>query len=452
MLSIRRRLLIQLAWVAFVLAAVMYILGGNIARNTLTASHDQLLLSSARIISERVYSSEAGTVVDIPPSALSMLAEISDNRLLYRITVNQTVVVGVADLPANTATTLESGRGHVETARYKAAPIRLATLQKTVALEDGYAIVEINLGQPLSAQAEIIDAAARRTALLSVGIFILAALLGALAINQALQPLRRISEAVSRRGPRDLRQITHPVPKELEPIIGAINHFLERLSDSLRKTETFISEAAHHIRTPLATMRMQVDLAMTKPMESETQQELLKIKKSIDHSSRVTGQMLDHAMVSYRSERAKRKPIDLSTIIGRLYQSFATTAELRDIDFHLHCQPSLSLRGDPVLIETALRNLVDNALKYTATEGEVEVSAVQDGEEIVVAVSNIGINPVQPLQTLTERFTRGSNSDGVVGSGLGLTIVSEVAQSHGGSLRQFNQGEMIVYELRFAMH
>jgi two-component system sensor histidine kinase TctE len=227
------------------------------------------------------------------------------------------------------------------------------------------------------------------------------------------------------------------VPTELVPLVSALNGFISRLSGALARTETFIAEAAHHIRTPLTTLRAQSELALHQAEDAELKDRLRKIIRLVDDSARSAGQLLDHAAVIYRTDQRADEVIELNSLVGDVVDTFRPTAELRDITITVAgSETPVAISADRLLIESALRNVIDNAIKYSEIDGHIEVLISREGQSVEMSVldSGRGLNGVTE-SALAARFRRGSNVGDVVGTGLGLTIVREVARAHGGEFR-----------------
>ncbi len=240
-----------------------------------------------------------------------------------------------------------------------------------------------------------------------------------------------------RRGPEDLRPLAAPAPRELAPLIGALNGFIARLAAALSRSETFIAEAAHHIRTPLATARTRAEIALRSAENTETRRALRAVIRATEESTRTASQLLDHALVSYRSEHLAATPLDLAAVLDDAIAALAPAAEIRDIEIIRAPGPApAGIEGDAVLLASALRNLIDNAIKYSPAEARVEISLRAAGPawQVHVADRGRGLDGAGP-GALAGRFRRGGNVDDVVGSGLGLAIVAEVARAHRGSFR-----------------
>ena len=188
--------------------------------------------------------------------------------------------------------------------------------------------------------------------LISAVIFLGFAVLGVLATSSALRPLHRVTEAVARRGPNDLRPLKHPTPVELTPLTSALNEFIRRLRHSLRRTETFIAEAAHHIRTPLSTVQTETEIALRNSPDDATRKVLRKILFSVEESARSASQLLAYATVTQRSDSTPLERVDLRAKVQEAYDALYPTADLKDIDIQLQTEgDGFDIQGDVLMIE-----------------------------------------------------------------------------------------------------
>jgi two-component system sensor histidine kinase TctE len=291
------------------------------------------------------------------------------------------------------------------------------------------------VAQTRQAQADILSLMTNRAAVLGLGFFLITALLSILTARSVVAPVLNLAEAVARRGPQDLRPVARQVPTELGPFVAALNGFMGRLSGALSRTETFITEAAHHIRTPLAALRAQAEIALRQTQEEEVRSTLRGMIRAVDSSARSAGQLLDHAAVVYRSDQRTEQELDLNALLTGLCRDFDAVADMRDIGLDLGLPDApLRLVADRLLLESAVRNLIDNAVKYSAAESRIDIRAAQQADRILISVCDRGrgLSGEKPAD-LVGRFRRGRNSGDVVGSGLGLTIVREAALALGGS-------------------
>jgi two-component system, OmpR family, sensor histidine kinase TctE len=321
------------------------------------------------------------------------------------------------------------------TRAFRDTKVRIAAVSRTVLVNRQPVRVLVLVARTRQGQEAIAQSVAQRAAALGLGFFALAALLSLLAAKSTLRPINRLAEAVGRRGPGDLRFVDHPTPVELKPLITALNGFIARLRAGLSRTETFIAEAAHHIRTPLAVVRARAEIAMRQSDSEDTRAALRSVIRAVEESSRSAGQLLAHATVVYRSDRLIDQHVDLVRLVQDLVEAFRPTVDLRDMALTLSVpETPLTVIGDRPLLETALRNILDNAVKYSPDETTVDLSLRQEGDQAVIVIADRGRGLSGEAQArLSRRFVRGENADDVVGSGLGLTIVEEVAAAHGGT-------------------
>ena len=434
--SIRRRMVIQLLLVAALLSALLYLSVRSVAFSAVETTQDRILGAATLAIAEELRGGAEGVSVDIPYAAFSMLGAIGEDRVFYRILIAGETVTGYDDLPLpeNPPEGLDPTFYSVA---YQGEKVRVSAAYRSVLVARKPTEVLVLVAQTRSVQAEIVARLANQAAALGLGFFAVAALLSIATGRSVLQPVQRLAEAVGRRGPNDLRPVARPVPEELGPLVAALNGFMMRLSGALSRTETFIAEAAHHIRTPLSSLRMQAEIALRQTEDEEVRKTLRAMIRSVDDSARSAGQLLDHAAVIYRTDQRSEETIDLWPLVEGLVDSFRPLAEMRDVELHTIAQPKgMTLVADRVLLESAIRNLVDNAIKYSFADGLVEVGLHREGQmaHIWVHDRGRGLSGVR-ASDLMVRFQRGSNVEDVIGSGLGLTIVREVAAAAGGNFK-----------------
>ncbi|MEL6701104.1 MAG: ATP-binding protein, partial [Pseudomonadota bacterium] len=340
-------------------------------------------------------------------------------------------ISGPADPPARGVTRLE-------TVTHQGDAVRVASVTRVVLASPSAVPVTVSVGQTRNGVSQITRELSRQAALLSVVFFILAVVLSAIVARTSLRQLTDIADAVARRGPSDLRPLRQTPPEELAPLMTSLNRLIERLARSLRQSEDFIAEAAHRIRTPLATVRAQAEIALRNARDPGQAQHMRQIIRAVDESSRSATQLLDHATVAFRAEQLADAELDLAQIAQAATASLQPTADLKDIDIHLVATPA-PVRGDKLLLDSALRNVLDNAVKYSPPETQVSVVVDQAETRARITVTDRGPGLGDtPADVYTARFQRGTNSAGTVGSGLGLTIARDVVEAHGGTLELSN--------------
>ena len=426
--SLRRRLVTQLLGLSAILAIALFFAVRISSEQASEATLDGILGAATIAIAEELRSVDGGPLVELPSGTFSILSAMGEERIFYRIMIGGRDLTGYEDLPAP-AKAPSSLEPVFYTALYRDAELRIAAVARNLVIDEGPVRLLVMVGQTREAQNAIAARLANRAAALGLAVFLAAIPLSLLAASRLLRPIEKLAAAMERRGPRDLRPVRHPAPAELVPLISALNSFITRLRGTLAQTETFIAEAAHHIRTPLATIRSEAELALRLASDEAMRQRMRGLIRAVDEGSRSTGQLLDHATVAYRAGQQSFSEVDLGRVTAALAERYRTAADLKDIHIRLSCpEEPLTTFGDAVLLEAAIRNLIDNAIKYSPPDTDIHLTLQRKNEmaELTCRDHGRGLDG-QSGGTLSGRFQRGTNVDDVIGSGLGLTIVSEAA-------------------------
>ena len=244
-----------------------------------------------------------------------------------------------------------------------------------------------------------------------------------------------------------MRKVSLDVPSELQPLANSLNEFISRFRSTLRQTETFIAEAAHHIRTPLSVVKTESELALRKSKTPENRKRLRTIIKSVDQTNRSATQLLDHAMVLYRAERPETMRFSIQQSVNEIVNQFNPAADLKDldIDFSTDLDMKETVNLDRTLFETSVRNLLDNALKYAVSETTVKVKLTKKSVSYELTIQNkFSSGPFLDQRQLFKKFKRGEKTREIIGSGLGLSIVQEAINAIGGTVEiKKNKGDII---------
>lgn len=430
--SLRRRLVWQFLVLSALLVAGLFVTVGWVADRASRASQDAVLGAAVTAIAEGVRSVDEGLELNLPYATFSMLGAMGDERIFYAVLVGGQVVTGYEGLPPPPQT--PAGLAPVFWGdSYQGAALRLAAVARPMLIDGRIAPVTVILGQTRQGQAAI----ARETALgatwVALGFLALALPVALLAAQAVLAPVQRLAQVVAARGPRDLSPVRHPTPRELAPLLRSVNGLIARLRAALDLAETFIFEAAHRIRTPLSLVRTEAELALAETRDEATRTRLRRMVRAIGESSRSASQILDHAMVMYRTDQFDAAPMDLAALTASVLRAVQPLAEMRDITITATgLGAPCPVIGDERMLEIALRNILDNAVKYSRAEGVIALDLSQAGGKAVLSLRDDGRGLSGDPALLVSRFRRGDNVGDVAGSGLGLTIVSEVAAAHRG--------------------
>lgn len=432
--SLRRTLMLSLIGGSFVLATVLFVILRLYAAQIAQTAQDRILSASVTGILDAASVRDGEVAIELPYAAFSILSTPADDRIFYALYQDGDFLTGYEALPApDTA----AGVAY-ETTRFDGAPLRIASGTRRLVGPRGQSVIQVVVGQTQENLAGTLREISRHAALIGIGFFITLTIFAAWIISATITPLTRLTGSVTRRGPDDLRPVSAPVPSEMEPLVGSLNSFMARLEASLNQSEEFIAEAAHRVRTPLATVRTYAETMLQRVDRSENRAALRSMVRALDETSRAAGQLLDHAMITFRADHLSRDPVDLSALAGELVRSLSPVAEMRDVELLLDAPEPVILSGDQILLQNALRNLIDNALKFAPIDTAVTVAVSRAG--VTICDSGPGF-PSGEIGALTTRFKRGSNAGGIIGSGLGLTIALDVATAHGGTLTLRNRKE-----------
>lgn len=253
------------------------------------------------------------------------------------------------------------------------------------------------------------------------------------ALGRGLAPLAQLETALRARRPDDLRPLPEADdPREIRPVRRALNSLFQRLDQTLRAERDFTAFAAHELKTPLAGLRTQAQIARMAQDPAVRDHALAAIAISVDRSDRMVRQLLD--LTAIDQDATGPEPVDLTRLLAETAQDAAPQAKAANVDLSLEVPSLPSLTAPPILIRTALRNLVENAIQHSPPGGRVTISAGRRGDHLALTVRDEGpgIDPAHHPR-VTERFWRVPGQAGQ-GSGLGLAIVAAAVQRLNGRL------------------
>lgn len=260
-------------------------------------------------------------------------------------------------------------------------------------------------------------------------------------VKRGLQPLTALTRSLQRMGPNRLHERVPPVdwPRELQPVAVAFDDMLDRLEDSFTRLSQFSADLAHELRTPLANIRGEAEVALTRP-RSPNEYEAV-IESSVAECARLSG-IIDNLLFLARAEAAESKvqlaPFDGRAALEKIAAYNESIAEERRLA--VTCSGEGKVYADPILFERALSNLVDNAVRFTPDGGRIMVSLTTNsrGAEITVEDTGCGVAE-EHLPRLFDRFYRVDASRSSEGTGLGLALVKSIADLHGGTVAVASQ-------------
>jgi two-component system, OmpR family, sensor histidine kinase TctE len=407
-------------------------------------AYDRTLLASAKVIGEQLdvqgFDRDAVLLATVPYSALEAFEADTRSRMIYRISsLYGELVSGYADLPF--------WRGELPAQppyaalvdfyddRYAGAPVRVAVLLQPVASAGGRGVAVVQVAETL----ELRQTLARQVLLDTLWqqlllVLVIAAVVTAV-VHQATRHIRRLSHGVQARAEGDLAPLpTAEAPRELQPLIEAMNSVMARLADMLSNQKRFVRDTAHQLRTPLAVLKAQVQSAQRGDVEAQAA--LAEINATVDRATALANQMLSLAKVEQLRQQPGSQVHDLAEVVRTIALELSPLLAARDLDFELDTQPAPVLAHAWMLAELS-RNLLHNAIRHTPGAGLLQVRVMREAQSAVLVVADSGPGIAPDLRArLFQPFSAG---DARSGSGLGLAICREIVQALGGSIELENR-------------
>ena len=263
-MSLRRRLLLFLLLPLIPLSAVLIMLIYWAIRSATTESYDRVLEGSALAIADRVVLESSTLVVDLPYAALQMLTNSAEDRVFYSVQIYPSgeVITGYRDLPAPDFTTGNGGEDRiVQYIDFRGERMRMVAIRDEALSYAAKQTFVVLVAETMGQRQVVLERYLRRAVLAFVIGVLLVSALTLYAVNLGLRPLRNLAQAVRLRGERDLRAIRRPVPSEGQPLVDEINALFARLEKALNSHRRFVSNTAHQLRTPLAELKTQLEVA-----------------------------------------------------------------------------------------------------------------------------------------------------------------------------------------------
>lgn len=258
------------------------------------------------------------------------------------------------------------------------------------------------------------------------------ALLVWMSTTRGLRPLAAISSAIGSRHADNLQPLDLArVPAEIRPLTDSLNNLLQRLSESIDRERSFTADAAHELRTPLAAIKVQAEVALAADSDAQRRHALAQVIAGVQRTVHLAQQLLLLARLDHADE-AGMQPVDLGQAAADSAARHADEAERKGIELDFSADAGCVLRADPVGISVMIDNLLDNAIKYGRAAGHIRVRVMREDAQVTISVMDDGPGVAPEYRTrLTGRFFRVPGS-GAEGSGLGLAIVERIAKQYRG--------------------
>ncbi len=435
--SLRRRLLARVAVPLFFLLAIGGIGTFMLARHMGSIVYDHWLFDSAMTMAAQLKTHGAEVVLDLPKTAIEMFEWDSTDRIYEEVRSQKKGTIFLnATFPAPPATE------HFDEPVYYDAiinqlPVRVVAVN-VVNPADSMDVIHIQVAETRNKRGTLV----KETLLLSMP-FLLGLLLAAgifiwFAITSSLNTLDKIAIRLADYEPENLMPVEDTnIPSEVSPLVSALNKLIGKLSLAQNAQRRFVSNAAHQLRTPLATLQVQTERALREFDPLKHSEALSHVLNAVTRLRHVVRQILTLARSEHKDESgtgtAAPVQVDLTVLAREELERWADVAISRNIDLGYEGpETGIEVAGDPHLLRELIGNLVDNAIRYGRQDGIVTLGLTDSPVTLYVDDDGAGI-PLEERSLVMDRFYRRSESHGE-GCGLGLAIAQEIAARHGAQL------------------
>ena len=399
-------------------------------------SYDRLLRSALLQIDENVGLMQGEITVDIPWSAFATLAQASNDRVFYKIeSSDQGFITGYYNLDATPAMPVDYGTVQFFDRRYSDETLRFAWLERYITEPDASGTVRIVVAHTRLSRESMADAITQRAVQLIALVALVSIVLIVIGSQLVLRPLHRIEQQLEDRTPGDLTPLTLKTPRETYHLKMVINHFMERLQTNLAELENYTSNAAHQLRTPIASVKALAENARDIGRPEEQHEALEKIVGQCDALSDTVNFLLNQAVVSHRLQSHNMGLIDLVQPLQESCRAQALTAYRKGVMLSFEQElDTATIVGDTMAIEQMMQNLIENAVRYSLLEDSdaphdviIRITPHPNIYRVEVIDYGVGISD-SDKERVFERFYRGRYD--ITGTGVGLSMVKDIADYH----------------------
>ncbi len=428
--SLRRQLLLWLLLPQLVLWAGGGLLAYRFALSYAEKGIDQSLTQSVRSLARQVKPVGSGLLVDFPRAAQDVLEADPDDRVSYMVSSPPgQFLLGNQRLPQPDTLPAAQGEPLLYTATLDGKPMRFVAMDVSYGETGAPQTLRVQVAKGLAVQQRIAGelVADMLAPLLALGVLLSLAVYGG--IQRGLTPLTRLTAQLENRSVNALSPIgATQAPGEVHALVQAINGLLGEVARSVQQEKRFLNDAAHQLRTPLAGLISQVELAQRQTSDPALAQRLAKVHTGAERSAHLVHQLLTLARTE---SQVRREPLDLAALARDVAREWTPRALAAGMDLGYEGDEHLHIQGDALQLREALSNLIDNALRYTPRGSSITLCVHPGGDGARLAVEDNGPGlSADDLNHVFQRFWRASERPG--GCGLGLAIVQEIAHRHGG--------------------
>ncbi|MCK9689087.1 sensor histidine kinase [Scleromatobacter humisilvae] len=440
--SLHKQLLLWLVLPQLVLWMAAAFVTYNVAARYANRAIDASLLQATRALARQVKPIGNGLFIDFPRAAQDIIEADPDDRVYYMVsTPPGQFILGSKKLPPPA---LIGPPRLGEPYFYDGLiddrmPIRVAALYVAYGDSKTRQLMLVQIARGRARRDELARSILGDTVLPLSGLILLMTMIVWAGIRAGLAPLARMRALVEDRAPNDLAPLRiDDSPQELRSLSRALNDLLAAVHESVAAQRRFVNDAAHQLRTPLAGLKSQTELALGENVDPAQQQRLERVHESAVRSAHLVNQLLSLARAEPESALAQHSSrVDLRELAREVTAEWVPKALQAAIDLGLDeagdDAPPVTVQGHPLLIREALQNLIDNAIRYAGASSEVTVGVRREGSYGIVQVTDTGPGiPPDLHRAVFERFVRATHEGS--GCGLGLAIVKSIAERHAGQV------------------
>lgn len=435
--ALRRSLLLYLLAPLMALWVFSGVVAYRIASNYANIAYDRALFDSVETIEEQIKIRDGKATLNMPAAAWEVLGFDQQDEVFFDVRRGDgAILAGEYNIPDPPPQMYVLGKAIYDNGKLHGKPVRIASLYVNPGGQGtgkaGQVLVQV--AETLNKRHAMADEVLWAVIVPELILVLLAAGSVWVGVSRSLRPLELLRDAVSNRSHRDLSPIRERrTPREVQPLVAAVNELMQRLNTVLNVQRHFIADAAHQLRTPLAGLTTQTELALRQTDPMALRHVLGQIHAGIERTNHLVQQLLSLARAEAGPDLTmKFEPLDLNALARRETAEWVPQAVQKGIDLGYDGpERPVEIVGQALLLREMLVNILDNAIRYSPEGGKITVHLVagENHPRLVVEDNGPGI-PASERDRVFERFHR-LTANGGSGSGLGLAIVREIARAHG---------------------
>ncbi|MGI9026344.1 MAG: sensor histidine kinase [Burkholderiaceae bacterium] len=447
-LTLTRRLVIGLLFIGLFGAIVAYVVGTRFANR----AYDRSLFDDVRVLANQVRSVEGSAQITLSPDALLWLLADEGDDVIYRVTdlSNRRVLTSNGNLGGLPDLDINDDEPYFRSVALGDTRLRVAYVKRRV----GPATALVEIAETTRKRTELSQGILIGTVSMMSLIILVAVALVWSGVSRALAPLAELEADAARRSIGNMQPLDpRSAPAEVRGLIEAINHMIARVAQAIDMQRHFLANAAHQLKTPIAGLRLQAQLALKAEASGPAHDSMREVERRATHSAHLIEQLLTLAHAESSDDSLPVSEIDLAQVAQQVIERRLPDAIARRIDLGFEGDGKVCvIVANEVLVGELLGNLVDNGLRYGHGGGHVTVVLERDEHGITLAVSDDGAGlPTEQREQVFRRYWR-SDAASSEGAGLGLAIVKEIAERYRGTVAIVSRPEFdgTRVEVRFA--